>query len=219
MNYIAGLAAEPAAVIPVESHPQLRARLGDPALLEDMVARPGVLQTGHFRLLSGLHADRFLAFSHLASDPDALDLVADWLTPTVAAWSADIVMAPSTAGVALASTLSRRLGAQLLLASLDETGRAASVLGGADLEGMRVVLVNDVVTTGQGFEALAAVVRANAGEVVGATWFLSRSDADVGTMLDAPTASLGGLPLPAWSAEDCLACAASKPLQDALDLN
>ena len=219
MNYIDGLAAEFAAVIGTAPYPQLHARLGDVALLGDMIARPGVLQTGHFRLLSGLHADRFLAFSHVARDRDLLELVADWLSPTVAAWSADVVMAPSTAGVALASTLSRRLGAQLHLASLDEAGRAAGILGRSEFDGLRVLLVNDVVTTGQGFEALADLVRSNQGVVAGAAWFLSRSDADIGALLDAPTAYLGDLPLPAWDPGGCPVCATSEALQDALDLN
>lgn len=54
---------------PVDLQPTLRVQLGDPELIREMVARPGVLRSGHFRMLSGLHSDRFLAFPGLAARP------------------------------------------------------------------------------------------------------------------------------------------------------
>lgn len=205
--------------VSVSTEARLHALLGDPDVIVDLLARPGVLRAGHFRLLSGLHADRFVAFSRLVDDENALDVIAGWLAASVAPWRPHVVVAPSTAGVALGSALGRRLGAPLELASLDSDGRPIGLLGNPTLSGRRVLLVNDVVTTGDGMVALAEVVRAAGAEVCGGAWFLSRADVDVASRIEAPTATLGLLDLPAVAPAECAGCAADQSLEDALDLN
>lgn len=204
---------------PVDLQPTLRVQLGDPELIREMVARPGVLRSGHFRMLSGLHSDRFLAFSGLAAHPHTLALIGRYLTPVVSPWQPHVVVAPSTAGVALASQLSRYLAIPLLLADLDDNGRATGLLGDVDIADRHALLVNDVVTTGQGLQSLASVVRYAGAQLAGACWFLRRADVDVATLLDAPTACLGTLELAAWPADQCPGCRDNTPLQQALDLN
>jgi orotate phosphoribosyltransferase len=206
-------------VAPVDLQPTLRVQLGDPELISEMVARPGVLRSGHFRMLSGLHSDRFLAFSRLAAHPHTLELIGGYLTPVVSPWQPHVVVAPSTAGVALASQLSRRLAIPLLLADLDDDGRATGLLGDIDIADRRALLVNDVVTTGQGLQSLASVARDAGAQLAGACWFLRRADIDVAALLDAPTACLGTLELAAWPADQCPGCRDDTPLQQALDLN
>jgi len=205
----------PAIVDPIS----LRAELGEPAVLADYLTRPGVLRTGHFRLLSGLHSDHFIAFSQLAKDEAALESIASLLLPTVGAWSPDAVLAPSTAGVMLGSTLARRLGAGFHLATLDDLSRPDGIVGDTDLSGARVVLVNDVVTTGQSFEALASVAATSGASVAGAAWFASRSAVDVPAAVGAPGAFALSLDLPAVKPQDCRACAKHEPLEDGIDLN
>jgi len=197
----------------------LRAYLGDPSMVVDYLARPGVLRTGHFRLLSGLHADRFVAFSRLVDDPHALSAIAGWLTSVVAPWMPTAVLAPSTAGVALGSALGRRLGAPLHIARLDDSGRPDGLLGGVDLCDQQVLLINDVVTTGDGMAALAVVARAAGANVAGGAWFLSRTDVPVSERIEAPTTCVGLLELPAAALEQCAGCRGEEPLEDALDLN
>lgn len=176
--------------------------------------------TGHFELLSGAHTDRFLAFSRIAADPTALNLLADYLLPSVAAQAPTVIVAPSTAGVGLGWALAQRLGLALHLAAVDHSGRAASLLGGVGLASQRALLVNDIVTTGHGFEALTNVAAAAGASVVGACWFLTRSaDADVESLIAAPAFPVLTMPLESWSVEDCDLCRSAQRLQPALDLN
>lgn len=197
----------------------LRAHLGDPSRLSGYLSAPGVVRTGHFRLLSGLHTDRFLAFSRVAGNPGALRELAGLLAPNVSAWSPTVLLAPSTAGVALGGALADELGLGLHLASLDRSGRPNGVVGEPDLAQARVLLVNDVVTTGQGLAALAALVRDRGGSVAGASWFASRTPLDVSRIIDAPAATILSIDLSAVSADKCPACADEQPIEDALDLN
>jgi orotate phosphoribosyltransferase len=149
----------------------------------------------------------------------ALQVLAELLAAVAAPWDADCVLAPSTAGVALAGSLADRLGIGLQLAALNDRGRPTAFLGATPPAGTRTLLVNDVVTTGEGLRQLAAMARGAGSEVAGAAWFASRSNIDVATLIGAPAAWVASLELAAVEPERCPACADERPLEDALDLN
>jgi orotate phosphoribosyltransferase len=196
-----------------------RPLVGDPRELAEFLGRPGVLRTGHFRLLSGLHTGHFLAFSAIAQDPEAVRAIAADLAAVCGPWGASVVLAPSTAGVALAGELARELGIGLQLAALDANGRASGVLGDIDLSGERVLLVNDVITTGDGLVALHDVVGRAGGSIVGAACFGTRSSVDVAERLGAPVAVSVALQLPGTPEAQCPLCVNDINLEDALDIN
>jgi orotate phosphoribosyltransferase len=199
--------------------PLLDVRCGDPALVRDLLARPGVVEHGHFELLSGLHSDAFVRFSALARDEEALRSIADWLTPSIKPWEVDAVVAPVTAGVALGWTLARLLAAPLHLATVGPSGRALETGALPDLTAQRVLIVNDVVTTGAGMTALASAVRDAGGEVAGAAWFASRATIDVAPMIAAPVVYVVGIELPAVAVEVCELCRREVIVERATDLN
>ena len=200
--------------------PLLRAKLGDPRLLAEMIVQDDVVSEGHFELLGGAHSDRFIRFSRIATEADHLELVTDWLLPTVAAWLPTAVVAPSTAGVALATTLARRLGLQLFLATIGEDGRAIGIHdAGTALEGARVLLVNDVATTGQGIAALAKAAGVSGAAVAGACWFVTRAPIDVANMINAPVAALADVDLASWPAGACPLCQRHEALTHAFEVN
>jgi orotate phosphoribosyltransferase len=183
----------------------------------ELLMSPGTLRTGHYRLLSGLHTDTFFAFSAIAHDARVVRQITAWLAPGAAAWEPDLVLAPTTAGVTLAAGIARDLGVPLALTSLDEQSRAAGVLGQDDLTDMRVVLVNDAFTTGQGLRRLTETAAAAGGQVVGACWFLSRTR----TLPDdlPPFVAVATAELPAWPEAECSMCAEGVPAEQAVDLN
>ena len=115
----------------VSPQPTLSANVhrGDPRAVQAILEAEGVLRTGHFALLSGLHSDTFLAFSAVAAQGDGVSAVANWLSPSVAAWAPTLIVSPTTAGVTLASELARRLSVPLLLALVDDDGRPSSLDG------------------------------------------------------------------------------------------
>lgn len=192
---------------------------GDPYVLAEWLALPGALRSGHFELLSGLHSDRFLAFSRICEEKGALDLLASWLAPELAPLSPSAVLAPSTAGVGLGRALARTLGVPLQLASLNASGRPEAVIGAPPLAGERVLLANDVLTTGQGLEALSRLVRSSGGEPAAAVWFLSRTAVDIEAALGVPGLCIADFELPAWEDKQCHACRRGESLELALDIN
>jgi orotate phosphoribosyltransferase len=200
-------------------HSIVRARLGDPRTVSEMIANTDALIYGHFELLGGDHADTFIKFSRIAERSTALETTTQCLLPSVAAWLPDVVVAPATAGVALGWTLARRLGLPLVLADVGADGRAVAVPGAESLRDQRVLLVNDVVTTGRGMTALAQVANNAGATVAGATWFLSRGDTDVTEMIGAPVSCIGDLLLSRWPAALCPLCTDGEPLMRAVEIN
>lgn len=197
---------------------EFRPHLGDPAQVLRLLSADGAIRDGHFRLLSGLHTDVFMAFSAIATDRGNLDAISSWLGPTVDAWAPNAVLAPSTAGVGLAATLARRISAPLHLAAVGADGRPTAILGSTLPASARVLVVNDVTTTGTGIRALADIAGSHGADVVGAAWFASRSGRPA--HLDLPTAHVVDVNLSASGPGECPLCAAGVgDLEDAIDLN
>jgi orotate phosphoribosyltransferase len=217
MNYALSLAVASGTLSRPTTLPRATVRCGQPAAVQELLSLEGALRTGHFGLLSGLHSDRFLAFSVLARDERALDAIAGWLSPTVSAWSPTVIVAPTTAGVSLASALARRIGVRLELAAVDEEGRPAQL--GGDVEGDRAVVVNDVVTTGAGINRLLELTAASRAAVVGAAWFASRAPLDVAALLGVAEAHVVDVDLHAWHKRECQLCEQGIPIELGLDLN
>ena len=201
------------------SAPSLHAHLGDPWRIADLLGPPGTVCTGHYRLLGGDHSDRFVRFSEIARNQDGLDYLAELLTSKVGAWDPAGVLAPSTAGVALGVEIARRLGVRLHLASVGADGRAEGIVGDRPAPGAPLLLVNDVVTTGDGLRALAGVAAAAGAEVAGAAAFLCRRAETPEDALGMPLALVASAPLSSWSPSECPLCRDDQPVEDARDLN
>jgi orotate phosphoribosyltransferase len=200
--------------------PSLRTHLGDPLRLAELLGRADVMCEGHFRLLSGLHSDRFVRFSRLADDHESLAYIAELLAGAVASWKPEAIVAPSTAGVSLGVALGRRLGVRLHLCDVGDDGRPTKLIGDAPVQHARMLIVNDVITTGEGVKALASISREAGTDPIGSCAFIARTTADVGELIGLPVAITAAADLAAWTPEECPLCGHSDETpEDARDLN
>lgn len=200
--------------------PSLHTHLGDPLRLAEMLGRADVMCEGHYRLLSGLHSDRFVRFSRLAADRESLSYVAELLAGAVSRWKPDALVAPSTAGVSLGVALASRLGVRLHLCNVGDDGRPTQLIGYAPAQGARMLIVNDVITTGEGVKALASIARDAGATPIGCCAFVARTTADVGELVGLPAATTAAADLAVWTAENCPLCGSSDEApEDARDLN
>jgi orotate phosphoribosyltransferase len=192
---------------------------GDAHQVNELLASPGALLRGHFKLLAGMHTDRFFRFSAVARDPTALDAIAQWLDRDVRDLAIDSVLAPTTAGVGLGWTLATSLGVPLHLAAVDHGARPTGILGEPVIEGQRILLVNDVVTTGRGLQTMLRLTEERHAGVAAACWFLTRSDVDGEALLGVPCLPIVRWNLPAWDGSSCEACRTGNEPELAYDLN
>jgi orotate phosphoribosyltransferase len=164
----------------------------------------GALLTGHFRLSSGLHSDRYLQCARLLMWPERAEAAGRQLAGELSDLAPDLVVSPALGGVLIGHETARALGKRFLFVERVD-GSFALRRGFAIAPGERVVLVEDVFTTGRTTRETAAAVEAAGGTVVGAGSIVDRG-LTTGA-LPVPWRSLLALEAPAWAAEDCPLCA------------
>ena len=160
------------------------------------------LLEGHFILSSGLRSPRYLQCARLLMDPNRAERMARALAakiPPQLRESIDVVVSPAMGGVIIGHEMGRALGRPAQF--VERPQGVFELRRGFRLEpGQRVLLVEDVVTTGlSSREAIDAVEKAG-GKVVAAAALVDRSNgtADLGV----PFTPLIRIDVPAYSADE-----------------
>ena len=200
------------------------ARAAIAARTEELFRRSGALRDGHFLLKSGRHSDRYLEKFQVLQDPAATsELCAMWAAPYVKEKLVDVVAGPTTGGIILAFETARQLGVRGIFA--EEVRDADGVVRrefrrGFRIEaGERVLLVDDILTTGGSLLAMLPAVERLGGEIVGCHLLVDRSDGLAAltsplTGRSYPLRALWRMELPTYEAgsETCPGCASGAPL-------
>lgn len=186
-------------------------------LVEAMLRETRALLEGHFLLSSGLHSDRYCQCAKLLEHPQKAARCAEMMRELIGGVRADVVLAPALGGVVWGYELARALGVRSIFAERDGSGAFALRRGFALNPGERVIVAEDVVTTGKSVGELTSLVEAAAGAtIVGYASIVDRS----GGAFDAahaagdagergvPYWSLTALRFQTWRPEDCPLCAA-----------
>ena len=163
----------------------------------------GALLEGHFLLSSGLHSPLYLQCAKVLMHPERAALLcralADKITAGMGTDSIDIVVSPAMGGVVVGYEMGRQLGVPAIFTERVEG--AFALRRGFELEaGARVLMAEDIVTTGKSSKECIAAIEAAGGTVVAASCLIDRSDgeADVGV----PLYALTGLKVPSYEADD-----------------
>lgn len=166
----------------------------------------GALERGHFLLSSGLHSPAYVQCALLLSAPQrarqAGESIAEGLRGRGIA--ADSVLSPALGGVIIGHEVAAALGVPFRF--VEREGSALALRRGFSLEsGERVVVVEDVVTTGKSTLETAAIAEAAGATTVAIGSIIDRSGGRHG--FGVPFVSLLSLDLPTWRGEECPLCA------------
>lgn len=160
----------------------------------------GALLEGHFILSSGLRSPVFLQKMRIFEDPVRTERVCSALGDLIreSFGHIDVVVSPAIGGIIPGYETARALGCKAVFVER-ENGEFALRRGFELFEGQRIVMVEDLVTTGLSSRECIAAIRALPGELVGAACIVDRSGgkADVGV----PLVSLAQLDIPAYPAD------------------
>jgi orotate phosphoribosyltransferase len=171
------------------------------------------LLEGHFRLTSGLHSPVYLQCARLLMDPARAAKVCAALAPKLAralpGLAIDMTVAPAMGGIVFGYELARQLAVPSLFVERVE-GRFALRRGFAIEPGTRVLIAEDVVTTGLSVREAIACVQAHGAEVVGAACVIDRSGGHA--QLGVPLIALAQLELPTYAADKIPPELARKPV-------
>jgi orotate phosphoribosyltransferase len=192
--------------------------LADPrsATIEEIFEAAGALRRGHFLLKSGRHSDRYLEKFAVLQYPSLAVEIGRRLAETLAPHEPTLVVGPTTGGVLLAFETARQLEGSLrrqvrgVFAEPMERGRRALRRGWPVTADDRVVLVDDILTTGASVHETVSAVRAAGGEPLAAAVIVDRSTQPV--ELGFPLTSLGRLEIESWAPDGCPHCAGGQPL-------
>src|SRR5512139_3300803 len=161
----------------------------------EIYKRTGALLTGHFLLSSGLHSDRYLQSALVLQQPELATRLCAALAAGFRDQRIEVVIAPALGGVFVSHETARALGVRALFAERVD-GRLTLRRGFTIAPGERVLVVEDVITTGKSTRETIEVVKAAGGVVVAAGSLVDRSGgkADIGV----PYRSLVTLDVPSF---------------------
>ena len=179
----------------------------------DRFTRLGALLEGHFRLSSGLHSPNYLQCALVLQHPVEAEALGRALGAALAARLGDVkptaVLSPALGGLIIGHEVARALGVRAIFAERSEgvlTLRRGFDLTPAD----RVVIVEDVLTTGGSTRETMEVATQKGAAVVAAGAVINRSGS--ASPVDVPFAALAALAPPTYKPEACPLCAAGKPV-------
>ncbi|UZK64910.1 orotate phosphoribosyltransferase [Sphingomonas sp. M1-B02] len=160
----------------------------------------GALLEGHFILSSGLRSPLFLQKMRIFEDPVRTGRICGALALKIreSFGEVDIVVSPAIGGIIPGYETARALGCKAVFVEREE-GEFQLRRSFEIPEGARVVMVEDIVTTGLSSRECIAAIRRHPGNLVGAACIVDRSNgtADIGV----PLVSLLQLDVPAYPAD------------------
>ncbi len=177
--------------------------------LLDLFKKSGALLEGHFRLSSGLHSTGYLQCALVLQEPARAQQIGSALAARLTQVAATVVLSPALGGVVIGHEVGRALGVRAIFAErLDGvlTLRRGFTLGLQD----RVLVVEDVLTTGGSTRETMDVARAAGAQVVGAASIVDRSGGTA--TFDVPFAALLPIEVSTFPPEHCPLCAQGLPV-------
>jgi orotate phosphoribosyltransferase len=176
--------------------------------VEESFLKHGALLKGHFLLSSGLHSDRYLQCALVLAEPKAAEELGRALAAKLGA-KPDLVVSPAMGGLMIGHEVARALGVRHFFTERVD-GTVLLRRGFVVTPGTRVVVVEDVVTTGKSTKEVFAVLKAAGAEVIGACSIIDRSEGKAA--LGVPYAALWTVSVPAWAPDACPPCQAGVPV-------
>ena len=177
--------------------------------LLDLFRRSGALLEGHFRLTSGLHSSGYLQCALVLQHPQHAEALGRAIGDRTRSLRPTLVLSPALGGVVIGHEVGRALGVRALFAERQD-GALTLRRGFVIAENDRVLVVEDVLTTGGSTRETMQVAKASGAQVVGAASIVNRSAGPPD--VDVPFASLLDIALPTYEPDKCPLCAQGLPV-------
>lgn len=178
--------------------------------MESQVLRAvGAIEEGHFRLSSGRHSRYYFEKFRLLERPELLGSLVGQLVAPFRSQNIQAVVGPTVGGVLVAYEAARQLGVRALYVEREEGQRV--LRRGSTLEaGMRVLVVDDVLTTGTSIREMLTLIEALHALPIGIAVLIDRSETPLS--FPYPIVSVWRLPTETYAPEECPLCRAGQPL-------
>lgn len=181
----------------------------DEAEVLRILMESGAYLHGHFLLTSGLHSPHYVEKFRVLERPELASLLCAELASRFAEDGIDVVLGPAVGGIIIAYEVAKQLGARAIFAEREGDGLRLR-RGFTINEGDRVLIVEDIVTTGGSIKEVIQLVKASFGELIGAGLLVDRSSGQLS--LGVRTEALVTLDIEAYEPDRCPLCRAGVPV-------
>ncbi len=167
----------------------------------------GAIMSGHFVLTSGRHSDTYVQCARVLEDPALTSRLAEELTRRIGERQIDLVAAPAVGGIIIGFAVAQALGVKLIFSERQD-GKMTFRRSFQVPPGAKVLVVEDVVTTGGSVAEVVDLVESAGGEVIGVASLIDRGGPK---RFNASLMSLLRLEVDSWEADKCSLCASGVP--------
>lgn len=174
------------------------------------------LLEGHFIYASGRHGNRFLQAARVLQYPEHVSALCKAIADHYGPEKPDLVVGPATGGIILAYETARHLGCRGVFAEKENDGGMAVKRGFAIPEGIRTLVVEDIITTGGSVKKTINHLRERGADIIGVGALIDRSGGKA--EFDCPFHALGQIQLDSWAPDEVPAELAAIPVMEPDDL-
>lgn len=175
----------------------------------EVLKEAGVLLEGHFKLTSGRHSNKYLQCAKIFRNTKYSEELCAALAEQYKNDGVQVVIGPAMGAVQMAYEVSRPLKCENFFTERDENGKMALRRGFAVQPGEKVLVVEDVVTTGGSVREVIELVRAAGGEIVGVGSIVDRTGGKID--FGVPFRAVISVDVESWEPENCPLCKSGAP--------
>ena len=179
--------------------------------MKKLLQETGALLEGHFLLTSGRHSGNYIEKFRLLELPWATEKVGVGLAEAFKDSGVEVVVGPMTGGILLAHETAKHLSTRAIFTER-ENGKMVFRRGFEIKPGEKVLIVEDIVTTGGSVREVMDAVHEQGGDIVGVGLMVDRSGGKAN--FGVPTKSLLVLDIPSYTVEECPFCNENIPMTE-----
>ena len=168
-----------------------------------LLKETGAILEGHFLLTSGRHSDVYIEKFRILENPHALDDVCREMAEIVKDQNIELVLGAAIGGILISGGVGRHLGVKHIFCERVK-GRMKLQRGFSITKGHRLVIVEDIITTGGSMVELIELAEEQGAKIIHVVNLVDRSSVDVD--FGVPSTALLTLPSESWEPANCLLC-------------
>lgn len=175
-------------------------------MIQEILKECEAMLEGHFLLSSGKHSNRYIQCAKLLQYPDKSEIVLREVANKLKDLDIDVIVGPAMGGVVVAYELARQMGKKGIFTER-ENGEMTLRRGFTINKGDKVIISEDVITTGKSTKEVIKVIEELGGEVLGVACIVDRTSESIGY----PVYSAIKLEVESFNADECPLCRENIP--------
>jgi len=171
----------------------------------------GAIQKGHFKLTSGVHSDTYIQCAQVMQHPEFMHNLCSELGKKFRGDDIDVIVGPAIGGIIMAHVMARVLGPWVRAIFTERENGKMTLRRSFEIKGgEKVLVVEDVTTTGSSVREVIDIVKSRQGKVVGVGVLIDRSGGKVN--FGVKTEKLLTIDIKIYSPEECPLCKKEIPV-------